>query len=370
MGLFGKLKGEFIDIIEWLDTSNDTMIYRFDRRSNEIKYGAKLTVRESQVAVFINEGQVADEFTPGMYTLETQNIPILSTLKGWKHGFNSPFKAEVYFVNTKNFIDLKWGTKNPITLRDKDFGIVRLRAFGSYAIKIKNAVKFIKEIAGTDGHFTTDEINEQLKNIIMTRFTDLVGESKIPLLDMAANYNEFSEFVTKKIAFEFDEYGIEITKFLVENISLPKAVEEAIDKRASMGAVGNLDDYMKFQTAEAIEDAANNPGGTGEGIGMGMGFGMANQMVQSINQNQNQQNNNQQQTSPPPIPGQIQFFVAIEGQQQGPFNQQQLVALIQERKLTKESLIWKDGMANWIAAASVQEVNALFPQAPPPLPKQ
>src|ERR1043165_6593739 len=190
MGLFDKLKGEFVDIIEWTDSSNDTMVWRFPRYQNEIKMGAKLTVRESQVAVFVNEGQMADEYKPGRYKLETQNLPILTTLKGWKYGFNSPFKAEVYFVNTKNFTDQKWGTKNPIMLRDAEFGPIRLRAFGSFALKITDAAKFIKEIAGTQAHFTTEEVVEQLRNLIVTRFTDAIGESKIPALDLAANYDE------------------------------------------------------------------------------------------------------------------------------------------------------------------------------------
>lgn len=366
MGIFDKIKGEFIDIIEWLDTSNNTMIYRFDRHGNEIKNNAKLTVRESQVAVFINEGQIADVFEPGMYTLSTQNLPILSTLKGWKYGFNSPFKAEVYFVNTKNFTDLKWGTKNPIMMRDADFGIVRVRAFGSYCIRIRNAAKFIKEIAGTDGRFTTEEINEQLKNIILTRFTDILGESKIPVLDLAANYNELSEFISKKIAHEFDEYGLEVTKFLIENVSVPPEVEAAIDKRSSMGAVGNLNAYMQFQTANALENAAKTGGEANAGIGMGMGFAMANQMAGMFNQQQNQQNQNQQ--VPPPPPGQILYFVAVNGQQTGPYNLQQLAQMAQQGSFNTQSMVWKQGMAQWAEAGTIGELAQVFQQVPPPPP--
>lgn len=366
MGLFDKIKGEFIDIIEWLDTSNNTMIYRFDRHGNEIKNNAKLTVRESQVAVFINEGQIADVFEPGMYTLSTQNLPILSTLKGWKYGFNSPFKAEVYFVNTKNFTDLKWGTKNPIMMRDADFGIVRIRAFGSYCVRIRNAAKFIKEIAGTDGRFTTEEINEQLKNIIITRFTDILGESKIPVLDLASNYNEMSEFISKKIANEFDEYGLEVTKFLIENVSVPPEVEAAIDKRSSMGAVGNLNAYMQFQTANALENAAKTGGEANAGIGMGMGFAMANQMAGMFNQQQNQQNQNQQ--VPPPPPGQILYYVAVNGQQTGPYNLQQLSQMAQQGSFNAQTLVWKQGMAQWTQAGTVYELSQVFQQVPPPPP--
>ena len=363
MGLLNKLKGEFIDIIEWLDPSNDTIIHRFERYQNEIKYGAKLVVRESQVAVFINEGQLADVYQPGTHTLETNNMPILSTLKGWKYGFHSPFKAEVYFCNTKNFTDLKWGTKNPIMMRDTDFGMVRIRAFGSFAMKIKDAAKFIKEIAGTDGSFTTDKITEQLKNVTMTRFTDIVASSKIPVLDLASNYDELSKFVYDKIGPEFLEYGIDLTKFLVENISLPPDVEAAMDKRTSMGVVGNLSAFTQYQTAVGIEEAAKNPGGRASaGIGMGMGFAMANQMGQNMGQ-QNQQQN----VAPPPL---NTFFVAVNGQQTGPFDEATLSKMIQGGQLTKETMVWKNGMAAWIAAGQVTEVSKLFTQAPPPLPPQ
>ena len=365
MGLLDKIKGEFIDIIEWLDPSNDTMIHRFERYNNEIKYGAKLTVRESQVAVFINEGQIADVFQPGIHTLETENMPILTTLKGWKYGFHSPFLAEVYFCNTKNFTDQKWGTKNPIMMRDAEFGVVRIRAFGNYAFKIKDPVKFIKEVAGTDGSFTTDKITEQLKDITITRFTNILGQSKIPVLDLASNYDDLSKFVFEKIGPEFGDYGIELTKFLVENISLPPEVEEAMDKRTSMGVIGNLGAFTQYQTAMGIEDAAKNPGGNaGAGIGMGMGFAMANQMGQNMNQNQNV---NQQQGVPPPL---AQFYVAVNGQQTGPFGEQQLTQMIQSNQLTKDTLIWKNGMAAWTAAGQVPEVAKLFAPVPPPLPPQ
>jgi len=362
MGLLDKIKGEFIDIIEWLDPSEDTMIHRFERYNNEIKYGAKLVVRESQVAVFINEGQLADVFQPGTHTLETQNMPILTTLKGWKYGFHSPFLAEVYFCNTKNFTDQKWGTKNPIMMRDADFGIVRIRAFGNYAIKIKDPVTFIKEVAGTDGSFTTDKITEQLKDITITRFTNALGQSKIPALDLASNYDNLSKFVFDKISPEFMEYGIELTKFLIENISLPPEVEAAMDKRASMGAVGNLNAFTQYETATGIEEAAKNPGGNaGAGIGMGMGFAMANQMGQNMNQNQN----TNQQNVPPPL---SQYYVAVNGQQTGPFAEQQLSQMIQGGQVTKDTLVWKNGMAAWTAADQVPEVAKLFASVPPPLP--
>lgn len=366
MGLFDKLRGEFIDIIEWTDDSRDTMVYRFERFDNEIKMGAKLIVRESQVAVFINQGKLADVFSPGDYTLETENLPILSTLKGWKHGFHSPFKAEVYFVNTRQFTDLKWGTKNPITLRDPEFGPIRIRAFGTYAIRVNNAESFIKEIVGTDGHFTTDEITSQLRNLIISRFADIVGEAKIPVLDMAANYDELGEFIINKIHQDFLDYGIDITKMLVENISLPPAVEEALDKRTSMGVIGNLQQYTQFQTANAMEKAAQNESGmAGGGMGMGMGFAMANQMGQSVQQPQVNQ-----AATPPPLPQQKMFHVAINGQSQGPMPISQMSALVSSGTLNKDSLVWCEGMADWQKASQVSDLNSLFSAMPPPLPPQ
>jgi membrane protease subunit (stomatin/prohibitin family) len=364
MGLWDRIKNELIDIIEWTDDSSNTMVWRFPRFQNEIKNGAQLTVRESQVAVFVNEGQIADIYKPGRVKLETQNMPILTTLKGWKYGFNSPFKVEVYFVNTKNFTDNKWGTKNPIMLRDPEFGPIRLRAFGTYAVKVVDAGKFIREIAGTQAHFTTEEVSEQLRNLVVTRFTDAIGESKIPVLDLAANYDELSKFISAKINPEFGEYGLEVTKFLVENISLPPEVETALDKRSSMGIIGNLSQYAQFQAANAMEQAAKNPSGSNAGLEMGMGFAMANQMGQMFN-NQNQQNQ-----SPPPIPGVAQYYIAVNGQQQGPYSMQTIQQMIQNGSIAKETLIWKQGMPAWTKAGDVSEVNSFFAAVPPPLPPQ
>ncbi len=370
MGFFDKLRGEFIDIIEWTDDSRDTMVYRFERHENEIKMGAKLIVRESQVAVFINKGKLADIFEPGDYTLETDNLPILSTLQGWKHGFHSPFKAEVYFINTRRFTDLRWGTKNPITLRDPEFGPLRIRAFGTYAIKVSNPEAFIKEIVGTDGRFTTDEITDQLRNLIVSRFADIVGEAKIPVLDMAANYDELGEFITGKIHDDFLAYGIDITKMLVENISLPPAVEEVLDKRTSMGIVGNLNQYTQFQAATAMEKAAENDGMAGGGMGMGMGFAMANQMGQTSNQANQANNSNPNVSAPPPLPQEKQFHVAVNGESKGPMSIAQMQSLVKDGSVNRDSLVWTEGMANWSKASEVEETKGLFSAVPPPLPPQ
>ena len=363
MGLFDKIRGEFIDIIEWTDSSNDTMVYRFQRHNNEIKMGAKLTVREGQVSVFVNKGQIADVFEPGMYTLETDNLPILSTLRGWKHGFNSPFKAEIYFINTRRFTDLKWGTKNPIMLRDAEFGAVRLRAFGTYVIKVIDPKAFIREIVGTDGRFTTGEITEQLRNFIVSRFADVLGESKIPVLDLAANYDELGNFVTEKIKQDFTNYGLELSTMLVENISLPEAVEEALDKRASMGAIGDLNKYTQFQAANAMEDAAKNPSGmAGGGMSMGMGFAMANQMGQAMSGQQGAGS----AATPPPLPKSMQFFAAIGGQQAGPFDITALQQQIKSGQLTRQTLVWREGMSDWLPVEQVEELKALLGNVTPP----
>jgi membrane protease subunit (stomatin/prohibitin family) len=366
MAIWDKLKGELIDIIEWLDADSDTMVHRFERYGNEIKHGAKLVVREGQAGVFVNEGQIADVFGPGTYTLDTKNLPILATLLGWKYGFESPFKAEVYFVTTRQFTNLKWGTLNPIILRDAEFGPMRLRAFGTYVVRVDEPGKFIREIVGTDGHFTKGEITDQLRNMIVARFADILGESKIPVLDLAANYDELGQFITTRIGGGFAEYGLEITKMLVENISLPEEVEKALDKRSSMGVIGDLKKYTQYQTAEAMRDAAQNEGGMAAGgMGMGMGFAMANQMAGAMSQS-----GQPGQTAPPPLPGASMYWLAIEGQQTGPFSFELLMQKAQAGQLKADTLVWTQGMPSWAAASTVPALTAIFGAAPPPLPPQ
>lgn len=367
MGLWDKIKGEFIDIIEWLDDTNDTLVYKFERYNNEIKNGAKLTVREGQVAVLVDEGKMADIYQPGMYTLDTSNMPILSTLKGWKYGFNSPFKVDVYFFSMRDFTDQKWGTKNPIMLRDPEFGPIRIRAFGNYAFRIKTPETVLKRLVSTDARFTVNEINEQLRNVIITRFTDVMGESKIPILDAASNYNEFSEFLTQQMGPEFDKYGLECSQLLVENISLPPNVEEMLDKRTSMGIIGDMAKFTQFQVANSIEKAAENEGGgAGAFVGAGMGFGMGNQIMSSFNQ-QNQQNNQNTNIVPPPIPGEVDYFVAVNGQQTGPFKLAKIEEMVKSSQIARDTLMWKAGMAGWMKAETIQEIAQLFTLVPPPI---
>lgn len=367
MGLWDRVKGELIDIIEWLDDSPDTLVYRFERRGNEIKYGAQLVVREGQSAVFVNEGQLADVFPPGTYTLQTQNLPILSTLKGWKYGFESPFKAEVYFVSTRQYTDLKWGTKNPVMMRDPEFGPVRLRAFGSYAMRAKEPADVIREIVGTDGHFSTGDITDQLRNLVVSRFTDVVAESDLAVLDLAANYDEFGGMLEEKMQPEFAEYGLELTKLLIENISLPPAVEEALDKRTSMGVIGNLGAYTQYQAAQAMEKAAENPDGMASGgMGMGMGFAMANQMGQAMSQGQQQGQQGQPQAPPPPPAA---YHVAVNGETTGPFDLNTLKGKAKQGEFGRDAMVWKQGMSGWTKAGEVPELQQqVFGAVPPPPP--
>ncbi len=279
MGILDMLKGQLIDVIEWKDDSNDTMVHRYDRNGKEIMMGAQLTVRESQVAIMVNEGKLADVFQPGRYELSTQNMPILTALKSWKYGFNSPFKAEVYFINTKQFLDQKWGTSNPVMMRDAEFGMIRLRAFGIYSFRVGDPVAFLKEVFGTTAYMTVEGVTGQIKRTLVSGLSDAIAQSKIPALDLAANYDELSQFALNTLAPRIANLGLKLESFVIENISLPDEVEKAIDRRTSMGVVGDLNQYTQFQAAEAMRDAANNPNGMG---GLGAGMGAAAMMAQAM----------------------------------------------------------------------------------------
>jgi excisionase family DNA binding protein len=288
MGLIDYLKTQFLEIIEWQDDSRDTISSRYPDMDKEIKNGAQLIVRESQTAQFVYLGQFGDSFAPGKYTLTTDNIPILSTLKGWKYGLHSPFKADVYFVNTRLFTGNKWGTANPIMLRDADFGIVRARAYGIFDFHVTDVKLFLKEVAGTDDHFRLDEFADTMRSRIVSVFTDALASAKVPVLDAASRYNELGEALLPLInPAVTTRYGIEITSFVIENISVPPEVEQAIDKRSSMAAIGNLNDYVKFQMAEGMTKG----GGEGAGMastaaGLGAGLAMGQQMMAAMNASQ------------------------------------------------------------------------------------
>jgi len=278
MGLTDFLRSQFIDIIEWNDDSRDTLSYRFPDADKEIKNGAQLIVRESQNVQFVYLGQYGDLFGPGKYTLTTDNIPILSRLKGWKYGFESPFKADVYYLTMRLFTGNKWGTSNPIMVRDQDFGIVRVRAFGTYDFRIVDPPKFLKEVAGTDNHFRLDEFADVMRSRIVSVFSEALASSKVPVLDVATRYSELGDALLPLINPALGEkYGITMPAFVLENVSVPPEVEQAIDKRASMAAVGNLNDFVKYQMAQGIEKGGSGVAGVGAEIAVGLS--MAQQMM-------------------------------------------------------------------------------------------
>jgi membrane protease subunit (stomatin/prohibitin family) len=367
--VFDFLKGEFIDVISWLDDTRDTMVWRFDRRDQAIKMGAKLTVREGQAAVFIHEGQLADVFGPGLYMLETNNMPIMTTLQHWDHGFSSPFKSEVYFVSTTRFNDQKWGTKNPIMARDPEFGPVRIRAFGTYSMRVSDPGRFMTEIVGTDGEFTTDEVSMQIRNQIVQAASQALASSGIPVLDMAANLEDLGKVIAGAIGPKAAEYGLSIPEFYIENISLPEEVEKVLDKRTSMGVAGDLSKYMQFNAAEALANPASAAGSMmAGGMAAGMGLGMAQnagpwgavpaQAVPAAAA---------PPPPPPPPPAATTWHLAENGQTRGPFTEADLPSLVSSGALLRTTMVWTAGQDGWKPAAETA-LARLFAQVPPPPP--
>lgn len=404
MGLWDKLKGELIDIIEWIDNSNGEAIsHRFERRDNEIKNGAKLTVRESQLAVFINEGEFADIFMPGMYTLETQNIPILSTLKGWKHGFSSPFKAETYFFNTGAVTGLKWGTPAPVNLHKPGFGPIKYVANGTFVVSIDTTKdadgtypgvkKFVRNIVKTDGEFTKSELKvvlrEQLGNYLENALrTSLTQTASKEADDITVDRLTTSKVITEALKPVFHEWGLILSGFNIDVCDPDAKSQERLEKMGNARAnkfeneeLGINNEFLKYQNAnnnKNIENPNQNVGNNQNGGGMmnnmmeaGIGMGMMGMMMNSMNQaNQNVNQNNNNQTPPPPIPGQVAYFVAVNGQQAGPYNLQQLQQYVQAGQFKPDSMVWKQGMPAWVMANTIPELSNLFGAVPPPLPPQ
>ena len=361
MGMMDKLRAELIDIVEWVDDSRHTLVWRFPRYHNQIKYGSQLIVRPGQEAIFVQQGVVADVFGAGQHTLESKNLPVLSTLLGWKYGFDSPFKAEVYFVNTRQITDLKWGTPNPIMMRDADFGSVRVRAFGTYTLKARDPRTLLCELVGTDSAFEVDEISELLRSIVNTTFADLIASSEIAVLDLASNYRELSDQLRQMVVERVDnEYGLEIPQLYIVNISLPAEVEQALDTRTSMGVIGDMARYQAYQLGQAMPVAAANPAGglAGAGVGLGMGMAMAAPMMSGIGP----------AAGAPPPPPSVSWHIAENGQSVGPFNAAQLSEAVAAGRLRPESLVWSAGMAGWLPVSQVPALAALFQTGPPPLP--
>lgn len=283
MGLFKFFKSQLLKNIDWTDSSHDTMVYKYPMEGREIMIGSKLTVRESQVAIFMVKGKIADVFQPGIHTLVVNNLPILSSLLAWPRGFKSPFTADVFFVNTKQFANQKWGTTNPITMRDKEFGSIRIRGYGNFAFRVNDPVVFLKELFGTTSSYKTEDIVEYLKSILVAGISDTIAESKISALDLACNLMEFNKVATNQVASQFEALGLKLANLIIENISFPEAVEKAIDTQSSMGVMkNNMDTYVKFKTAEAIGDAAKNPGMAGMGSQLGAGMAIGEIVKESI----------------------------------------------------------------------------------------
>ncbi len=375
MGLWDAIKNEFIQIIEWLDDSNNTLVYRFPVHDQEIKMGAQLTVRENQVAIFINEGQVADLFKPGRYELSTQNMPIMTTLRSWKYGFDSPFKAEVYFFNTRLFTDLKWGTQNPVMMRDTDFGMIRIRAFGTYAMRISDAKEFFKTVVGTQGLTTTEDILVQLRSTIVSNLSDIIAESKIAALDLASSYRELSTLAQKELAPSFAAFGLELARFNIDNVSLPEEVEAAIDQRTKLGVLGDrMGQYTQMQAAESIKVAAANPGGiAGAGVGLGAGVAMGQAMGAAFGQQQ------PGAAAPPPPPGGgtsnvPRWSIAIDGKTYGPYTDDGLKAMVQSGQVPSSTQAWRPGASGWAPLDSYSELGlgggSAMPPPPPPPPSK
>ena len=295
MGLFDFFTEEFVEVIDWVEKDKDTILWKFPDKDANIKYGASLTVRESQLALFLDEGRFADIYDPGRYELNTQNMPLLTSLRNWDKAFKSPFKCDVYYISTKTFTDLKWGTPNPIILRDPEFKQVRVKAHGTYFIKVSDPEKFFTEFAGTKSTLQVSEVENSLRDIVSPKFAEAIAEAGVSVLDMVAKYTELGEKVKPILQEDLTPFGLELVKFQVTSTSLPKEVEEFYDKMTNMNMVDDMGKFSQFQTAQSMEKAAENPGGgASEGIGMGMGMGMANAMM-----NQQMQQMQQNPQNPP-----------------------------------------------------------------------
>jgi membrane protease subunit (stomatin/prohibitin family) len=375
VGLINKLKGELVDIIEWLDDSRSTLAWRFPRYQNEIKNGAQLIVREGQQAVFVYRGQIADVFGPGNYELTSENLPILSTLQGWKHGFDSPFRSEVYFLNMRQVTDLRWGTPQPVTVRDPDFKMVQVRANGLCIVRIADAQIFLREVIGTDSAVEAEEITELLRRVITLAFSDMVMESGLGAIDLQGRQVELSEklreFVQERVD---DEFGLEITSVTM-NISLPDEITQAMTRGVARGVeeggyahnVGDVQRLQQVRAADAMLAAAENEGGSamGDAMQMGMGVAMAGQMTNQLSGAMGA--GQQAPAGPPPLPGQAMYHVDHGGQPGGPYPMAQLQQLVANGQLTAATLVWTTGMASWAQAGTVPALASLF-AAPPPIP--
>lgn len=371
MGLMDKLRGELVDIIEWIDDSRSTLAWRFPRWQNEIKNGAELIVREGQQAIFVYRGQMGDIFGPGHYDLRTEALPIMSTLQGWKHGFNSPFRSEVYFVSTRPITDFRWGTANPVTVRDPDFGMVQVRANGLCVVRVADPGIFLRQVIGTDSTLDIDEVAELLRRVITLAFSDMIMETKLGAIDLQGRQVELSDKLRDFVADRVDdEYGLGIDAVTM-NISLPEEITQAMTRGVARGVeeagwtrnLGDMQRYQQAKAADAMTRAADNPGGgVGATMGAGLGLGLGQQMAGAF-----AQPSSAPSAAPPPLPGAGPYHLALGGQSAGPFGADQLRGYVSSGQLTPQTLVWSAGMSGWTEAGQVQGLAGLF-QAPPPLP--
>ena len=368
MSLRDFIQGELIDIVEWLESSTDAMAWRFDRPDNELKNGAKLIVRPGQLALFVEQGTVADVFQPGSHELVTKNLPLLSKLRGWKYGFESPFKAEIVFVSTRQFTSLKWGTKTPVMTRDPELGAIRLRAYGTYAVRVRDAESFVRELVGANSSYTIGEISDQIRDMVVARFAELLGEKPIPVLQLAANYRELGDQATEKLAAELARFGVELTQLVVESIALPDEVAATLDQKTRLGLLGgDLGSYAQLQAADAIRDSARNTGGGGAGAAIGVGLGMAQQLAGAAGQamkanapgasGTNAAPQSPPPIAPPPLPSALAIWLGVRGAPSGPLDLAALRQHFRDGTLTNDTLAWRAGMAEWKPASTMPELK-------------
>lgn len=352
------ITGELIDVIEWNDDGADAaMAWRFSRPNNEIKNGAQLIVRPAQVAILVDQGTIADVYQPGRHELTTQNMPVLSRLHGWKYGFESPFKADVVFLSTRQFVGLKWGTANPVILRDAELGPVRLRAYGTYALRVTNAEQFVEELSGTTSAFVIDQITEQLRDLIVAKVSGVLADGGTSVYELAAKYGDVAARVQQRVAPQFQQYGLSITQFVIENVSLPREVEATLDQTTRLSMLGGqLGTYTQLQSADAIREAARNPsGGAAAGVGIGMGAALG-QRAAAVAAPEAAPAAAAGTLEPPPLPAAVWYF-AVANERRGPVDQ---ATIMRPGTLSPETLVWKSGMANWTPAAQVAELRELF----------
>lgn len=360
MALLDFIHGELIDIVEWLETDADAMVWRFDRPNGELKNGARLIVRPGQVAVFVEQGSIADVFLPGQHTLTTQNLPLLSKLRGWKFGFQSPFKAEIVFVSTRQFTGNRWGTKSPVMMRDPQLGPVRLRAYGTYSVHVSDAESFVRELVGAHSSYTIGQIGDQLRDLVVARMSEVLGQRSIPVLDLASSYRLLGDAGAASLAPELATLGLELTQLVVENIALPDEVAASLDQQTRIGIIGDIGKYAQLQAADAVREAARNTGAGGAGAAVGVGLGLAQQLAgSSADALKAPAASAAAAAGPPPLPHGASYYIAVDGKPVGPLDMAALRQRASRGELRGDTLAWREGMPEWLAASAIAELASL-----------